>query len=146
MTKRAELRSELYNQACNDSTLPKEQAMSTRSQQTFQIFPQLATQFQQLSLLTDSSPVSSSSNRKVRPSSPVWRWPERTFTPDTRHHRKSAKMIPNALATGTKMSGTKSGSKASDDHSIVATFQVSMLREFSGMCFGAEASQCAFAP
>ena len=61
---------------------------------------------------TESSPVSSSSSRKVLPSSPVCLWPVRTRIMDTLHHRNSAKMIPQTADTGMKMSENRPGNSA----------------------------------
>lgn len=70
---------------------------------------------------TESSPVSSSSSKKVLPSSPVCLCPERTRMWDTLHHRKSAKMMPRAADTGMNMSGNRWGRVAPwECHSMVA--------------------------
>ena len=71
--------------------------------------------------LTESSPVSSSSSKKVLPSSPVCLCPERTRMWDTLHHRNSAKMMPKAADTGINMSGNRWGRIAPwECHSMVA--------------------------
>ena len=70
---------------------------------------------------TESSPVSSSSSKKVLPSSPVCLCPVRTRMVDTLHHRNNAKMMPRAADTGMKMSGNRCGRAAlCACHSIVA--------------------------
>ena len=70
---------------------------------------------------TESSPVSSSSSKKVLPSSPVCLWPVRTRMWDTLHHRKSANKMPHTAEAGMKMSENRPGRYAPwDCHNIVA--------------------------